>query len=65
MFVAKFAFIIYDLYKININSEKFLKKSLFHISRIVENFLKKLTIFVVKINLITQIKKIYVKNEIA
>ena len=38
MFIAKFAFIIYNLYKININNEKFLKK---------------LIIFVVEIDLIT------------
>ena len=65
MFIAKFTFIIYNLYKININNEKFLKESLFHISKIVENFLKELIIFVVEINLITQIKKIYAENEIA
>ena len=65
MFVVKFIFIIYDLYKININNEIFLKKSLFYILRIVKKFLKKLTIFVIKVYLITQIKKIYAKNEIA
>ena len=27
--ITKFAFIIYDLYKINVNNEKSLKKSLF------------------------------------
>ena len=65
MFVAKFIFIIYNLYKININNKFFLKKSLFYISKIVEKFLKKLIILVVKIDLITQIKKMYIKNEIA
>ena len=65
MFIAKFKFIIYNLYKININNEIFLKKSLFYILKIVKKNLKKLTIFIIKINLITQIKKIYAKNEIA
>ena len=65
MFIAKFIFIIYSLYKININNEIFLKKSLFYISKIIKKKLKKLIIFVIKINLIMQIKKIYVKNEIA
>ena len=65
MFIAKFAFIIYDLYKTNINNEIFLKKSLFYILKIVEKFLKKLIIFIVKIDLITQIKEMYIENEIA
>ena len=47
----KFTFIIYNLYKINANNEKLMKKSSFQISRNVEKSIEKLTNFVIEINL--------------
>ena len=50
---------IYNFYKINIDNEKFLKKSLFNVLRFIKEFLKELTILVVTFNLLIAIKKKY------
>ena len=50
---------MYNLYKININNEKLLKKSLFDILRSVEKSLKELTIFVITFDLLITMKKKY------
>ena len=50
---------IYNFYKINIDNEKFLKKSLFNVLRFIKEFLKELTILVVTFDLLIAIKKKY------
>ena len=50
--IIEFIFIIYNLYKINMNNKKSLKKSLSRISRNIEELLKELINFIIKKNLI-------------
>ena len=53
---------MYNFYKINIDNEKLLKKSLFNASRFIKKSLKELTIFVITFDLLIAIKKEY-KND--
>ena len=53
---------MYNFFKININNENLLKKSLFNISRFIKKLLKNLTIFVITFNLLNAIKEKY-KND--
>ena len=48
---------IYNLYKINIDNKKLLKKSLFDISKFIKKILKKSIIFIIIFNLLIMIKK--------
>ena len=61
--IMKFIFIIYNLYKINANNEKLLKKLSSQISRNIEKLIEKLTNLIIKINFIIRIK-IYIKKTI-
>ena len=49
---------MYNLYEININNKKLLKKSLFNVSKFVEKSLKKSIAFIITFNLLISIKKI-------
>ena len=48
---------IYNFYKINIDNEKLLKKSLFNVSRFIKKSLKKLITFIITFNLLIAMKK--------
>ena len=50
--MIKFIFIIYNLYKINVNNKKFLKKSLFYILRNTKKLIKELINLIIISNLI-------------
>ena len=60
--IMKLIFIIYDLYKINVNNEKSLKESLSQASENAEKSIKKSASLVIEIDLIIRIKKIYKKK---
>ena len=55
---------IYNLYEINIDNKKSLKKSLFDVSKSVEKSLKKLIILIITFDLLITIKKKYEKNNV-
>lgn len=57
--ILKFALIIYDFYKTNINNEKLLKESLFNVLKSVEKLLKELIVFVIISDLLIEIRKKY------
>ena len=64
IFIFKFALIMYNFYKTNIDNEKFLKKSLFNTSKSIKKSLKKLTIFIITFNLLITMKEKYENDNI-
>ena len=55
---------MYNFYEININNKKFLKESLFDISRFIKKSLKELTILVITFDLLIAMKKEYESDDI-